>query len=186
MLNDDFDPRAGEANDVKTSAGDFGDFETAFGSNSPPAQKQDDGFADFSSAFSSAPPQSSNQYSSTISNMLGTTPNVLPNVIPPPNMTSNVPNLLMGVPPTGAPATTLLGGPQSMPTLQSPTAPNNSDLLGDLNFGSLNMQPQQGFEPMSNNNMGLFQGNNNLLDGLSASKLPFNIIKNVIIEKSIW
>lgn len=47
LLNDDFDPRSGESKDTNT---EFGDFETAFGDKT---QKQEDNFADFSSAFSS-------------------------------------------------------------------------------------------------------------------------------------
>ncbi|CAH0554393.1 unnamed protein product [Brassicogethes aeneus] len=58
LLNDDFDPRAGEA---PRKSNEFGDFENAF---KEPPTKSDDDFADFSSAFAqsnhatvSAPPQ---------------------------------------------------------------------------------------------------------------------------------
>lgn len=85
-------------------------------------------------------------------------------------MTSNVPNLLM-VSQTNTAATNLLRGSQNTHSLQSqPIQKSNSELLGDLDFGNLSIHSQQGFEAMPSNNMGLLQGNNNLLDGLSASK----------------
>ncbi|KAL0811597.1 hypothetical protein ABMA28_009971 [Loxostege sticticalis] len=54
VLEDDFDPRAGEPKATKES-NDFGEFANAFGA---PADTNNDGFADFSSAFTSQQPAS--------------------------------------------------------------------------------------------------------------------------------
>lgn len=173
LLNDDFDPRAGENNESK-NANEFGDFETAFGNSGSTAQtvRSNDGFADFSAAFSVN--QNNSQYS-TLPNLMSNVPNVLPNVVPPPNMSSTVPNLLTGgmsqpvmsvnSPPLGS--SSLISGPSA----QTVTSKNNSDLLGDLsNFGSLTVQSQtSNFGISSNNN--LLSTNSDLLDSLSTGRM---------------
>ncbi|KAJ8945135.1 hypothetical protein NQ318_001600 [Aromia moschata] len=90
LLSDDFDPRSNEIQDEFKSATEFGDFETAFGDN-PSTQKSDESFADFSSAFSQNSTQNNHpQQLATMPNLLGPAPNVIPNVIPPPNVTPNL------------------------------------------------------------------------------------------------
>lgn len=175
-MNDDFDPRAGETNGSK-NINEFGDFEAAFGNSSNVAQpvKSDDGFADFTTAFSQS--QTNSEYSSL--NLLGSLPNALPNVIPPPNMSPSVPNILTGMSqaiigtnasPVGN--STLIGGPPA----QTLAPKNNCDLLGDLSdFGNLTIQshPQNiGMTP--NNN--LLSTNTDLLDSLSTGKLKICIL----------
>lgn len=200
LLNDDFNPRASEAQEDRKSATEFGDFETAFENNTSTAHKQNDGFADFSSAFSQNVAQNSQQFSA-LPNLLGPMPNVVPNVIPPPNMTSNVPNMLMGGPSLVGgthsniagnnvvggvpPVTNIMGGPQNQNLLgnnftgapklpvHEPQKNNSNDLLGDLaDFGRLNIQPQSTVTTPANNNLGLLgSSNNDLLDGLGSGKL---------------
>lgn len=191
LLNDDFNPRASEAQEDRKSTTEFGDFETAFENDTSAAHKHDDGFADFSSAFSQNVAQNNQQFSA-LPNLLGTTPNVVPNVIPPPNMTSNVPNLFMGAPnlvggtqPNIAgnnlvegvpPVTNIMGGgpPQNQNLLgnnfintpklpvQQPQKSNSNDLLGDLaDFGNLSIQPQSPVTTPANNNLGLLGSSNN-------------------------
>ncbi|CAH1102579.1 unnamed protein product [Psylliodes chrysocephalus] len=140
LLSDDFDPRASEPQlETKASSNEFGDFETAFGNPSDTIQEKEDNFADFSSAFSpNSAPDTASQYSA------------IPNLIPPPNMLANnplTPSNNVG----GAVAAPEIGG------LFATVQKTNSDLLGDLDFGSLNIQPQ----PVApNNNFGLI-GNSN-------------------------
>ncbi|XP_018576031.1 clathrin interactor 1 isoform X2 [Anoplophora glabripennis] len=197
LLNDDFNPRASEAQEESKSASEFGDFETAFEHNTAAAvaaHKQDDGFADFSSAFSHNVAQSNQQFSA-LPNLLGPTPNVVPNVIPPPNTTANVPNLFLnvgggthpniagnnyigGAPQVGSPAQSqnLLGNSfvnaAKLPA-QQPQKGNSNDLLGDLSdFGSLSIQPQSAISTPANNNLGLLgSSNNDLLDGLGSGSV---------------
>ncbi|CAG9829299.1 unnamed protein product [Diabrotica balteata] len=165
LLNDDFDPRANEpANDVKVSS-EFGDFETAFGGTTNSPEKEDN-FADFSSAFSKPPSQNTSQYSA-IPNLLGTTPDSTPSLNNSNLLLGNSPpeNLLAGPPSnfgasTFAPISNLPPNPAPMSTPQS-----NSDLLGDLDFGSLSMEPTP-TNVQSNNNYGLLANNTN--DFMSA------------------
>ncbi|KAJ8920068.1 hypothetical protein NQ315_011722, partial [Exocentrus adspersus] len=163
LLNDDFNPRASEAQQSKPSP-EFGDFETAFNRNTTTTQKPDDGFADFSSAFSHSDQQFS---ASALPNFMGATPNVVPNVIPPPNMT---PNMFMGVGGV-APVPNVIGtAPQGHSLIGSnfmPPAPqqksSSNDLLGDLSdFNSLSITTP------ANNNLGFLGSSNDLLDGLGT------------------
>ncbi|CAG9829298.1 unnamed protein product [Diabrotica balteata] len=168
LLNDDFDPRANEpANDVKVSS-EFGDFETAFGGTTNSPEKEDN-FADFSSAFSKPPSQNTSQYSA-IPNLLGTTPDSTPSLNNSNLLLGNSPpeNLLAGPPSnfgasTFAPISNLPPNPAPMSTPQS-----NSDLLGDLDFGSLSMEPTP-TNVQSNNNYGLLANNTN--DFMSAGSV---------------
>lgn len=166
-MNDDFDPRAGESSESKV-ANEFGDFETAFGGHAQ-SEKLNDGFADFTAAFSE------NQNNSQL--MAGL-PNVLPNVIPPPNMSSTVPNLLSSVSEstklTQLGETSLISGSPAQPMVSN----NNCDLLGDLSdFGSLSIQSQQqNFGLPPNNNP--MSTSNDLLDSLSTGKIFMQCVCN--------
>ncbi|KAG5898813.1 hypothetical protein JTB14_011023 [Gonioctena quinquepunctata] len=180
LLNDDFNPRAQEVSNDRKASDEFGDFETVFPNNPSPAQKSEDQFADFGSAFSQTPAQNTSQYSN-LPNLLGPGPHVLPNVIPPstnaPNLllSNDLPNLLGGPPASNlGPPLNNFGqqsqsfmGVSSVP-VQSSQKTSNSDLLGDLDFGSLTIQPQN-VAAQPNNNFGLLGSPNaNLLDDLST------------------
>lgn len=119
LLNDDFNPREGGNSNVE-----FGDFEKAFGGAE--AKKDDDDFADFSSAFSAQPTQ------------------------PPVNIATQ-PALLGTVQPSligGNLQQGLFGPPLSSP----PQVNNNTDdLLGGLS--SLSIQPQMGFGGSGTNSL---------------------------------
>ncbi|KAJ8965544.1 hypothetical protein NQ314_004044 [Rhamnusium bicolor] len=209
LLSDDFDPRAGESQDDSKSGTEFRDFETAFGNNTS-LQKNEDSFADFGSAFSQNSAQN-NQQLSALPNLLGSTTNVVPKVIPPPNM-SSVPNLLMGgsnimgsaqpnlmgnsliggVPPTniiGASPQNILSGPpttfMSAPTVpvQQPQENNSNDLLGDLSdFGNMSIQPQTTFTPANNNSGFISSSNNALLNELGSGKFAKKYAYNSVLE----
>ncbi|KAJ8972748.1 hypothetical protein NQ317_013802 [Molorchus minor] len=171
LLNDDFDPRGNEIQDDIKSATEFGDFETAFG--------------DFGSAFSQNPSQNFPP-----PNLLGSTPNTLPNVIPPRNMMSpNVPNIGMGginmmgesnllgnqlvgngPPANSAQPQSILGvsvspnnhsNASKLPVLQHQQISNN-DLLGDLtDFNNLSLQNKPATSfTPSNNNLGILNSSN--------------------------
>ncbi|XP_056637757.1 telomere length regulation protein TEL2 homolog isoform X1 [Diorhabda sublineata] len=156
LLNDDFNPRAVESSiDVKAPT-EFGDFETAFGDTSNMTQQKETNFADFNSAFS----QSQNN-TSQYSNLLGSTPNVVPNVIPPTNFLITNPtqdNLLGG-------STTNIGGAVLGGSFPQKS---NSDLLGDIDFGSLSLQPQS----QNNDNFGFLGNSNNDLISGDTKKYP--------------
>lgn len=186
LLNDDFNPRASEAQEESKSASEFGDFETAFEHDTAAAHK-DDGFADFNSAFSQNAAQNNQQFSA-LPNLLGPTPNVVPNVIPPPNMNANVPNLFMGgsaQPNIAGPGNNFIGSSQGQNLLgnnfmnankvpaQQPQKSNSNDLLGDLSdFGSLSIQPQSPGTTPANNNLGLLgSSNSDLFDGLGSGSM---------------
>ncbi|RZC42951.1 epsin-like protein [Asbolus verrucosus] len=189
LLNDDFNPRADEEESKK--AAEFGDFETAFSNNTSTAttQKSDDDFADFSSAFS----QNSTNMFMTGQNQQNL---FVPNVIPPPNMTSSVPLQqpnLIGTAPTGN-----LMGVQSMPFIggnnanvsAAPVKPqqnNSNDLLGDLSgFSALSIQSQSGFGNIPNNNQGLVGNTPSLLDGGSTWSNSGNLnidLDNLLVNK---
>nr|XP_023029112.1 uncharacterized protein LOC111517261 isoform X1 [Leptinotarsa decemlineata] len=162
LLNDDFDPRAQEApSEQRKTSTEFGDFEAAFG---PPAasQNSDDQFADFSSAFSQPPSIPNASQYSPMPNLLGPGPHVLPNVIPPSSNTSN----LLNNHTFGSQTANLMEG--GVTVQQQSQKTSNSDLLGDLDFGSLSMQPQS-MATQPNNNFGLLGSPNaNLLDGFSS------------------
>ncbi|CAH1161343.1 unnamed protein product [Phyllotreta striolata] len=133
LLNDDFNPRAAEAEKVPARPSqEFGDFETAFSNTSDPTHDvKIDNFADFSSAFSSIPTRDEASQNSSV-----------PNAISPSNASPNL--LLSNAPPS------LFGALESAP------ASRNSDLLSDLDFGSLSVQ-----SPLPPNNNFGFMGSSN-------------------------
>lgn len=175
MLNDDFDPRAGEST-VSKAGNDFGDFETAFGNDNSVSKSSnnDDGFADFTAAFSSDGPKNT-QYSN-LPNLVGM-PNVLPNVIPPPNMSTPIPNLMSGI--TQPTVRNTLSSLNMNPPAQLEAQKSNCDLLGDLSdFGNLSVQPQaQNFGLPSNNNL----LNANLMDSLSTGEFCIDFFTITIV-----
>lgn len=128
LLNDDFNPRDGDVQSNSPSA-EFGDFEKAFGGTAE-MKREDDDFADFSSAFTSQPAQQ----------LL---------VSPPANLAAQTsllgpaqPNLIGGIQPNlfaAQPPNLFASSPPA--SLSNPPALNNnaSDLLGG--FSSLTIQP---------------------------------------------
>ncbi|XP_063834453.1 clathrin interactor 1 [Ostrinia nubilalis] len=127
VLEDDFDPRAGEPKPAPKDNSDFGEFTDAFGA--PP--DSNDGFADFSSAFTSAP-----------------APNPAPLSMGAAPLSMGAAPLSMGAAPLSMGAPLSLGTPMSMntanlisvnaPSLQPMSMPvqnsaaSNLDLLSDL------------------------------------------------------
>lgn len=168
LLNDDFNPRGVEPQPTNPSS-DFGDFEKAFG-GSVETKKDDDDFADFSSAFTNPP-----QQNAQISQQLLTSP-------PPVNLNlggqggllgAAQPNLLGGIqsnlfaaPAPVAQPPLLFGAAPAAPTLISPPQANNNanDLLGG--FSSLSLQSQQSFAPTGGN----LSGSQSLLDGFETGE----------------
>ncbi|XP_060530049.1 uncharacterized protein LOC132704188 [Cylas formicarius] len=175
LLNDDFDPRAGETVQSSNVVNEFGDFEAVFNNNNaitPGQQKVDDDFADFSSAFSGPSSGGPSLLTSP------TTPAVFPNVIAPPDIrppannffmsnstTPAQPNLknvsqidgalpsMSGIPSMGA-FSTLKGQPSA-----------GNDLLGD--FGGLSIQPSEAATSNNNNSINdALTGGVGLLDNL--------------------
>lgn len=171
LLNDDFNPR--DSNDAPQTNADFGDFEKAF-AGGVETKKDEDDFADFSSAFTSAPQQNAQQ--------IFTPP-------PPVNLNMTAQSSLLG------PAqSNLIGGIQpnlfaAAPVIQqqqqqqqplmfatTPVAPtlinqpqqiNNNDLLGG--FASLSIQPPASFVPTGTPVANL-SGSNSLLDGFDSGE----------------
>lgn len=128
---DDFDPRAGEAGGGAKDA-DFGDFNTAFGSNTNASSGNDD-FADFSSFNQNTPVQPTGG-SSNASLLIGMTPT------PAAPASSITP--VVSAPAASAPVNSnmdlldgLLGGGGTAPTSNmalSSSGATNTDLLGGL------------------------------------------------------
>ncbi|XP_068241696.1 telomere length regulation protein TEL2 homolog isoform X2 [Palaemon carinicauda] len=134
VVEDDFDPRAGEAGGGPKEA-DFGDFNTAFGNNLNASSGNDD-FADFSSFTQNTPVQPSGG-SSNASLLIGMTPS------PAAPASSITP--VVSAPAASAPVNSnmdlldgLLGGGGSVPTsnttLSSHSGATNTDLLGGIGY----------------------------------------------------
>lgn len=150
LLNDDFNPRDESSATQSNSSADFGDFEKAFG-GATEAQRDDDDFADFSSAFSNQSQPSVNLNLTPQPPLLGAAQT---------NLIGGLQaNLFAAVPPQQQ------SGMFAAPNLISPPQGNNNvnnDLLGG--FSSLSIQPQSGFGATSGN----LSGPTSLLDGFDS------------------
>lgn len=137
LLNDDFDPRASEtpSEPKQQQISEFGDFENAFGSSANAPKKEEDDFADFSSAFNTTN-SSFNPAPQSNANLLSSSP--LINIPPmgsqplgqlpqnPINNSQQTVNMFPIGPPTPVPSNNVQTG--------------GNDLLGDLpGFSSLSI-----------------------------------------------
>lgn len=175
LLNDDFNPRSIESQQTAANLSpEFGDFEKAFGGISETIKKDDDDFADFSSAFTNPPQQ---QQTAQINQQLLTSPPVNLNLggvsqgsllgpAPQGNLLGGIQSNLFGAPSSAQPPLMFAAAAPAAPALISPPQGNNNanDLLGG--FSSLNIQPQQSFAPVGGN----LSGSQSLLDGFETGE----------------
>ncbi|KRT79257.1 hypothetical protein AMK59_7161, partial [Oryctes borbonicus] len=158
LLNDsDFNPRAAESAEPKQGP-EFGDFETAFGNQVNVGKKDEDDFADFSSAFN-APSNANN------ANVLATPPSPLLHITQSPQLIRQ-PSLQQQQP-------LVIGQSGGVPMSVTPQQQGQSDLLGDLSgFNSLSVQPNMNNENNlnSNNLQSNVNNSNNIFDMFDAER----------------
>lgn len=174
LLNDDFNPRSVDSQQSTANLSpEFGDFEKAFGGSTETIKKDDDDFADFSSAFTNPPQQQSAQINQQLLtsppvnlNLAGVPQSSLLGSAPQGNLMGGIQSNLFGAPASAQPSLMFAAAAPAAPALISPPQGNNNanDLLGG--FSSLNIQPQQSFAPVGGN----LSGSQSLLDGFETGE----------------